>query len=132
MGRGCSWTTGAHMTELSTDWAGAHWAGVLRVSGSGPSTEGADVFGAVRAYMVQGLILEAAYDSGVWQFWSVRDNNGVVTGSRFHNHLQSSRERNMSSAHSRSTSSASPSPASLSWCSVAMISFSWGKGRCDP
>ena len=65
-------------------------------------------------------------------FRSVRDDNGVVASSGLHNHLQSSREHNMSSAHSRSTSSANPSPASLSRCSVTMISFPWGKGRCGP
>ena len=120
------------MTELSTDWTRAHGTGVLRVSGSSPSTEEAYVLGAVGTYVVQGLTLEALYDSGVQWFGSVRDNNGVVAGSGLHNHLQSSGERNTSSAHSKSTLSANPSSASLSWHSVAMISFPWGKGRCSP
>ena len=119
------------MTKLSTDWIGVHGTGALRVSGSGPLTEGADVLREVRVYVVHGLTLEASYDGGVQWFGSVRDKNGVVAGSRLHNHLQSSREHNMSSAHSRSTSSANPSPASLSQCSVTTILFSWGKGRCS-
>ena len=95
-------------------------------------TEGADILGALRTYVVQGLTLEASYDgeSG-WQFGSVRDNDGVVAGSGLHNHLQSSGEHNTSRAHSRSTSSANPSPALLSWHSVVMILFHWGKGGCD-
>ena len=94
-------------------------------------TEGADILGALRTYVVQGLTLEASYDgeSG-WQFGSVRDNDGVVAGSRLHNHLQSSVEHNMSRAHSRSTSLANPSLASLCQHSIAMILFPWGKGRC--
>ena len=120
------------MTEFSTDWAGAHRTGVLWVCWGSPLTEGADVFGAVRVYVVQGLTLEASYNSGVGQFGSVRDNDGIVAGSRLHNHLQSSGEHNMSSAHSRSTSSANPSPASLSWHSITTISLSWGNGRCGP
>ena len=118
------------MTELSTNWAGAHRAGVLRVSWGGLSAEGADVLRAVGTYVVQGLALEALYNGGVGRFGSVRDDDGIVAGSGLHSHLQSSREHNMSSAHSRSTSSANPSPALLSWHSVAMISFPWGKGRC--
>ena len=120
------------MTELSTDWAGAHWARVLWVSRSNSSTEWADIFWEMGAYMVQGLALEASYDGGGRWFGSVRNDDGVVVGSGLHNHLQSSRERNTSKAHSRSTSSANPSPASLSWHSVTMISFSWGKGRHGP
>ena len=120
------------MTKLSTDWTGVHGAGALRVSRSSPLTEGADILGAVRAYMVQGLTLEASYDGGVQWFRGVGDNNRVVAGSGLHNHLQSSRECNMFSAHSRSTSSANPSPASLSQCSVVTILFPWGKGRCSP
>ena len=95
-------------------------------------TEGADVFRAVRAYVVQGLTLEALYDGGVQWFGNVGDDDGVVAGSRLHNHLQSSGEHNTSRAHSRSTLSANPSPASLSQHSVATISFPWGKGRCGP
>ena len=118
------------MTEFSTDWAGVHGAGMLGMSGSGPLTEGTHVLRAMGAYMVQGLALEASYNGGIgWWFRSVGDNDGVVAGSRLHNHLQSSGERNMSRAHSRSTLSANPSPSSLSWHSIATISFSWGKAR---
>ena len=120
------------MTELSTDWAGAHGTGVLRVSRSSPSTEGVDVLRAVRVYVVQVLALETSYHGGVQWFRSIRNDDGVVAGSRLHNHLQSSRECNTSSAHSRSISLANPSPASLSQHSIMMISFSWGKGRCSP
>ena len=120
------------MTKLSADWARAHGAGALRVSGSSPSAKGADVFGALWMYMVQGLALEILYDSeSVWGFGSVRDDDRVVAGSGLYNHLQSSRERNTSRAHSRSTLSANPSPASLSRCSVTTILFPWGKGRCS-
>ena len=117
------------MTEFSTNWTRVHGAGALRVSGGGPSTEGAGVLGTVRVHVIQGLALEAMYNGGVRWFRSVGDNDGVVAGSRLHNHLQSSRECNTSSAHSRSTSLASPSPASLSWHSIVTISFPWGKGR---
>ena len=83
-------------------------------------------------YVVQGLALEALYNGGVGRFGSVRDNNGIVADSGLHSHLQSSKECNMSSAHSRSTSLANPSPALLSRHSVVTISFSWGKGGCGP
>ena len=79
--------------------------------------------------MIQGLALEAPYDSGSgWQLRSVGDNDGVVAGSGLHNHLQSSGEHNMSRAHSRSTSLANPSPATLSQHSITTILFPWGKG----
>ena len=120
------------MTKFSTYWAGVHRAGVLRVSRGGLPAEGADVLRAVGMYMVQGLALEASYNSGVGWFGSVGDDDGVVAGSGLHNHLQSSGEHNMTSAHSRSTSLANPSPALLSWHSIVMISFPWGKGRCSP
>ena len=103
---------------------------MLRVSRGDSLTEGTDVLRALRAYVVPRLALEALYDGRGWWFGSVRHDNGVVAGSRLHNHLQSSRERNTSRAHSRSTSLANPSPASLSWCSVMTISFPWRKGRC--
>ena len=120
------------MTKFSTDWAGAHGAHVLWVSRSGPLAEGANVLRALRAYMVQGLALEAAYISGSSRgFWSIRDNNGVVASSRLDNHLQSCGEHNTSRAHSRSTLSANPSPASLSQHSVMTILFPCGKGRCS-
>ena len=131
MCRGHSWTTGVHMTKLSTDGAQVHGPSTLRMSRDGPLAEGADVFGALRVYVVQGLALEASYDGGSgWGFGSVGDTDGVVAGSRLHNHLQSSREHNTSRAHSRSTSLDRPSPASLSWHSVMTILFPWGKGRC--
>ena len=101
------------------------------MSWSSLSAEGADVFGALRAYMVQGLGLEASYNSrSGWWFRSIGDNDGVVAGSGLHNHLQSSGENNTSRAHSRSTSSANPSPASLSWHSILTILLFWGKERC--
>ena len=131
MSHSCGWTTGAHKTKLSADWAGAHGASVLRMSRGDSLAEGADILRTVGAYMVQGLALEALYDSGGgWWFRSVRDNDGVVADSGLHNHLQSSGERNTSRAHSRSTLLVNPTPASLSWHSVTMISFPWGKGRC--
>ena len=58
----------------------------------------------------------------------VRDDDGVVAGSRLHNHLQSSGECNMSSAHSRSALLVSPSPAMLSQHRVTMILFPCGQG----
>ena len=117
------------MTKLSTDGAGTHWASVLRVPRGSSSTEWADVLRALGAYVVQGLALEASYGQRDGRFWGVGNIDGVVAGSGLHNHLQSSGEHNTSRAHSRSTSSANPSPALLSRHSVAMISFSWGKGR---
>ena len=120
------------MTELSADWARAHGTSALRMSRGGSSTEGADVFGVLRVYMVQRLTLEALYNGGSWWFRSIGDNDGVVACSGLHNHLQSSGEHNTSSVHSRSTLSANPSPASLSWCSIMMILFPWGKGGVAP
>ena len=119
------------MAEFSTNWAGAHGACTLRMSGGGLLAKGADVLRALRVYMFQGLTLEASYGSrSGWGFGSIGDSNGVVVGSILHNHLQPSREHNISSAHSRSTSSANPSPASLSWSNIMTISLSRGKGRC--
>ena len=105
---------------------------MLRVSWGGLLAEGEDVLRTVGAYMVQRLALEALYDSGVGWFGSVGDDDEVVAGSGLHNHLQSSRERNTSSAHSRSALSANPSPASLSQHSIVTISFPWGKGGVQP
>ena len=107
-----------------------HWACALRVSGGDLSTERADVLGAMGAYIVQGLALEASYNRRGGQFRGVGDIDGVAAGSGLHNHLQSSGERNTSRAHSRSTSSANPSPASLSRHSITTILFPWGRGRC--
>ena len=125
------WATGAHMTKLSKYGARAHGAGVLRVAGCCSLTEGTDVFGAVRVNVLDGLALEVAHSGGSRGFGSVGDDNGIVAGSRLHNHLQFSGECNMSRAHSRSTSSVNPSPASLSWSRVTMISFPYGKGGCS-
>ena len=95
------------------------------MSRGGPSTEGADVFRALGMYVFQGLALEAVSDGGSgWEFRGVRDNNGIVAGSGFYNHLQSSGEHNASSAHSRSTSSANSSPTLLSQSRVSTISLS--------
>ena len=116
------------MTELSTDWAGAHGTSVLRVSRGDLLIEGANVFRALGVYVVQILALEASDNSGSGR--RVGDDNGVVASSGLHNHLQSSGERNTSRAHSRSTSLANPSPASLSQCSITTILFPWGKERC--
>ena len=70
------------MTEFSTDWAGTHGGSALGMSGSSPLAEGTDVLGAVGAYMVQGLTLEASYNSGnSWWLGSIGDDNGVVAGS---------------------------------------------------
>ena len=123
---GCSWETGAHMTEFSADGVGAHKAGALRVTCSGSSTEGAYVFGTLGVDMFGRLALKAPYHGGSGGF-RVGDGDGVVVGSGLHNHLQSSREHNTSSAYSRSTSSVSPSPATLSQCRVVMILFPCGK-----
>ena len=103
------------------------------MSRGGPLAEGTNVLGALGVYMVQGLALEALYDSGGnWWFGSVGDRDWGVSGSGLHSHLQSSGEHNTSRAHSRSTLSVNPSPASLSWCSFVMISFPWVKERCSP
>ena len=88
--RGCGWTTGAHMTEFSTDGTGAHVAGSLRVSGRGQSTKGADVFGALGADVIGGPALEAS-DHGRRGRGGVGDVNWIGAGAGgSHNHLQSS------------------------------------------
>ena len=115
------------MTKFSTDRTGAHEASVFGMTWSGGSTEGADVFGALGANVLGGLALETLYHGGSGGL-GVQDDDGVIVSSRLHNHLQSSGEHNMSSAHSKSTSSVSPSPASLSWHRVMTILFLCGKG----
>ena len=115
------------MAKFSTDGAGSHETGPLGMSGSGSVTKGADILRALRTDVFGGLALEAPYHSGGGGF-RVRDDNGISAGSGFHNHLQSSRECNTSSAHSRRTLSLNPSPASLSQRRVVMISFPCGKG----
>ena len=115
------------MTELSTDRAWAHKASLLGMSRGGSLTEGAYIFWALRVDMLSRVVLEALYHSGGGRFW-VGDDDGIVAGSRLHNHLQSSRECNTSSAHSRSASSVSPSLAALSQGRVMTILFPCGKG----
>ena len=114
------------MTELSTYGTGLHETGPLGMSGGGSVAKGADVLRALRADVFGGLTLETPYHGGSGWLW-VRDDDGVSTGSRLHNHLQSSGERNMSSAHSRSALSVNPSPASLSQRRVMTILFPCGK-----
>ena len=118
------------MTKFSADRAGAHGASVLRMSRCSMLTEGAYIFRALGVDMFSGLTLETLDNGGSCRR-SIRDGDGVVACSRLHNHLQSSGEHNMSSAHSRSTLSDSPSPALLSWCSIMTISFPCGKGKCS-
>ena len=129
VGCGSGWATGVHMTKFSTDRAQAHGASALGMSGGSLLTEGADVFRTLGAYVFQGLALEAVSDSrSSWEFRGVRDCDGVAAGSGLHNHLQSSREHNMSSVHSRSTSSANSPPTSLSQSRVSMVSHSGCEG----
>ena len=78
--------------------------------------------------VLDGLALKTPYHSEC-SWFGVRDNDGVVAGSRLHNHLQSSGEHNTSSAHSKSTLSVSPSLAVLSWHRVMTILFPCGQGR---
>ena len=115
------------MTEFSADRAGMHKAGALGVTRSSGSTEGAYILWTLGVNMFGGLALKAPYHGGSGWF-GVGDGDRVVAGSGLHNHLQSSRECNTSSAHSRSTLLASPSPAALSQCRVTTISFPCGKG----
>ena len=95
---GCGWTTGAHMTEFSTDGTGAHGAGALRVSGSGHSAEGAYIFGALGANVLRGLALETSYCGGCRR-GRVGYVDGIGAGTGSHNHFQSSGESNASRAH---------------------------------
>ena len=118
------------MAKFSADGAGSHKAGSLRVSRSSSVTERAYILWALGADMFGGLTLEVPYHG--WGGWfGVGDDDGVIAGSKLHNHLQSSRECNMSSAHSRSTLSVNPSPALLSQHRVTMILFPCGKGGCS-
>ena len=78
------------MTEFSTDGTGAHGAGLLRVSGRGQSTKGADVLGALGADVVGGPALEAS-DHGGRGRGGVGNVNWIGAGTGgSHNHLQSS------------------------------------------
>ena len=117
------------MTEFSADRVGVHGTSALRMSRCGMLTEGAYIFRALEVDVFGGLTLETLDDGGSCGR-SVGDGDGVVACSRLHNHLQSSGEHNTSSAHSRSTLLDRPPPASLSQCSVMMILFPCGKGRC--
>ena len=123
---GCGWATGAHMTEFSTYGTGAHVTGSLGMSWGGQSTEGADVFGAVRVDVVGRLTLEASYHSGCGR-GRVGDINGVGAGAGSHNHFQSSGESNASRAHCQSSSSVNLRPTSLSWSSIPSVAFPRGK-----
>ena len=95
---GCGWATGAHMTEFPTDGTGAHEAGALGVSRGGHPTEGANIFGAVRADVLGRVALKAPYHGGCWR-GRVGDVNGVGARTGSHNHFQSSGESNASRAH---------------------------------
>ena len=77
------------MTEFPTYGTGAHVTGVLRVSGGGQLTEGADVLRALGANMVGRPTLEASY-YGRCGRGGVGDVNGIRAGTSSHNHLQSS------------------------------------------
>ena len=95
---GCGWATGAHMTEFSTDGAGAHGAGALRVSWGGHSAEGTYVLGALGANVLCRLALEASYGGGCRR-GRVGYVDGIGAGTGSHNHFQSSGESNTSRAH---------------------------------
>ena len=98
MSCGCGWATGAHMTEFSTGGTGTHKASALGVSWGGHPTEGAYVFGALRADVLSRSALEASYSGGCGRGRvGYIDRVGAGTGS--HNHFQSSGESNMSRAH---------------------------------
>ena len=127
MGSGCGWTTGAHMTELSTYGTGMHVAHLLGVSWSSQLTKGADVFGALGVDMVSGLALETSHHGWCGR-GGVGDVNGVGAGAGSHNHFQSSRQSNASRAHCQSSSSVNSRPTSLSWSSVPPVTFPGGKG----
>ena len=95
---GCGWATGAHMTEFSTDWAGAHEAGALGMSWGSHPTEGAYVLGALGADVLSRVALEASYCGGCGR-GRVGYINGIGAGTGSHNHFQSSGESNASRAH---------------------------------
>ena len=126
MGHGCGWASGAHMTELSANGARPYEAGVLRVSWDSSLTKGAYVLGTLRSYMLSGLALEALNSGRGCGF--VRDGDGVVTGTGLHNHFQSSRECNASTAHTWSSSLVTSTPTSLSWHCISAVTFSRSEG----
>ena len=123
----CSWATGAHMTELSTNGAGAHVAGSLGMSRGSQLTKGTDVLGALGTNVVGGLALEASYHSRCGR-GGVGDLNGIRAGASSHNHFQSSGESNASRAHCQSSSSVNSRPTSLSQSSVPSVTFLGGEG----
>ena len=128
MSCGCSWATGAHMTEFSTYGTGMHGTSALGVSWGSQLTKGADIFGALGMNVLSGLTLEASHHGGCGR-GRVRDVNGIGAGAGdSHNHLQSSRQSNASRAHRRSSSSVNSRPTSLSRSSVPPVTFSGGKG----
>ena len=124
---GCGWATGAHMTEFSTNGTGTHVASTLGMSWGGHSTEGADVFWALRADVVGGPALKTSYH-GRCGGGGVGNVNGVDARTGSHNHFQSSGQSNTSRAHHRSSSSVNSRPTSLSWSCVPSIAFPRGKG----
>ena len=124
---GCSWATGAHMTELSTNGAGAHVAGLLGMSRGSQLTKGTDVLGALGTNVVGGLALEASYHSRCGR-GGVGDLNGIRAGASSHNHFQFSGESNPSRAHCQSSSSVNSRPTSLSQSSVPSVTFLGGEG----
>ena len=78
------------MTEFPTYGTGTHVTGSLGMSRGGQLTEGADIFGTLRANVVGGPALKALYHGGCGR-GGVRDVNGVGAGtSSSHNHFQSS------------------------------------------
>ena len=124
----CGWATGAHMTELSTNGAGAHVAGALGMSRGGQLTKGADVFWALGANVVGRLTLEALHH-GRYGRGGVGNVNGVGAGAgNSHNHFQSSRQSNASRAYCWSSSSVNSRPTSLSWSCVPSVMLPRGKG----
>ena len=127
---GCSWATGAHMTEFSTNGAGAHVASMLGMSWGSHSTEGTDVFRALRADMVGGPALKASYHGRCGR-GGVGNINGVGAHTGSHNHFQSSGQSNASRAHCWSSSSVNSRPTSLSWSSIPSVAFPRGKGVCS-
>ena len=127
MSCGCSWTTGAYMTEFSTYGTGTHVAGMLGVSRGSQSAEGTDILGTLGANVVGRPTLEALYHGRCGR-GGVRDVNGISAGAGSHNHFQSSRESNASRAHCRSSSSVNSRPTPLSWSSIPLVTFPGRKG----
>ena len=115
------------MTELSTNGTGVHEASVLGMSWGGSSAERAYILWTLGANVLGGLALKASDGGGCGRF-RVRDDDGVGAGPRLHNHFQSFKECNTSSAHSKSSSLVNSTPTLLSWCRVAVVVISSGEG----